>query len=240
MMFVSSFGINEKYKSGNSSVNTNNNGVTIKPVAPTHYLYAPKTIVLNQYEMVVSIREISFGLGNNFMLMASPWNGRITDGSSWGNIGNVRFGAKYALDDFSSFGVGLDYDGNNTALGAFYAIKISNYDMTLVPKISIGFKNKHSFGLVFAGEAPMNDLFSIIWEADYSNDLVVYDNSVPDETEYSNTGKLGLHGAVRKVPPKIKFLYVDLGVSGDLELYEDFGNLYGYVYLDLGVGFSLK
>jgi len=254
LIFSTSFGINEKFKSGESSTTSSKSSssrVMIKPVSPTHYAFISTAKVNNIAEFVISPREISGGLGSNFMLFASPWNGRIGsgDGEKWGSaISDTRIGLKYQFSSNILLGGGLNVENGQSGLAFFLVTPILSDGTTEIVFSPSGvFKlNKkggnnngwHSIGFGLGGEKEISDLFEIIGEVRFANQFET-DAWVSDsETTTISHGMIGLTGALRIVVPPIPFMYFDLGLDTQQYIYNGGAEFLG-AYLDIGFGFSL-
>ena len=255
--FSSAFAANEKFKTeeaGSATSKSSSSETTIKPAYPTHYAFMSTAKVNDIGEFVISPREISGGLGADFMLFASPWNGRIgsAGGAKWGNaISDTRIGLKYQLSSNILLGGGLNIEGGQSGLALFVVTPIvENSETEIVFSPSGVFKLNdddnngwHSIGFGFGGKKQITELFDVIAEGKISTQFE------PDgEFDEDGNGStlvyvpVGITGALRIVPPPVPFLYFDLGIDMVKYVYkgnEDRGDEFLGAYLDLGIGFSL-
>lgn len=239
--------------------------VSIKPAPPTHYAFISTSEVLNLKEFLISAREISVGLGANFMLFGSPWNGRIGsgDGKKWGYaLSDTRIGVKYKINSNALIGGGLNLENGQSGLAMFFVAPIVNDSKTEIvfqPSGIFKFNEKgpgggwHSIAIGVGGKREITNLFSVIGELRFANQFeVTYkpsinatfgDDGIMVEGEWESDevishGALGLTAGLRIVPPPIPFMYVDIGFDMNQYLYNGGSEFLG-AYLDLGFGFSL-
>ena len=253
--FSSVFAVNDKFKAeeeGSATSKSSSSATTINPAYPTHYAFISTAKVNEIGEFVLSPREISGGLGADFMLFASPWNGRIGSGyaEDWGNaISDTRVGLKYQMSSSILLGGGLNIENGQSGLAFFLVTPIFNDGTTEIVFSPSGvFKLNeddgdnngwHSIGFGLGGSKEITELFNIIGELRFANQFEtnawVEDS---DETTTRSHGMVGLTGALRIVPPPIPFMYFDLGIDTQQYIYNGGAEFLG-AYLDIGFGFSL-
>ncbi|HEX2955518.1 MAG TPA: hypothetical protein VHO70_01730 [Chitinispirillaceae bacterium] len=178
---------------------------SLRPSKPTHYFYVPTAYLNNEYDLVISLHEISFTLPARLQLGMS-----LLD-----NVGRLNFGARYGIKDNLSIGAGmawsfvqLPYGGHaikhwaSPRLGTFLAwgiSKTSTFETCLVPQMQIG--DHFSLGVDFALKATPSEVWSVIWEVGTSFDIT-------DGEFWLNTD-----GGVRIHPPAIPYLNFDAGID---------------------------
>lgn len=182
---------------------------TIRPSKPTHLFYTPTGYLNNEYDLVISLHEVSYTLPQNLQIHMS-----LVD-----NIGRNCLGVRYSLMDNMNIGAGIAYSlttfKNNSGFGGhgikqyddsrfglfltYGFIHTQKFNAAVTPHTQIG---KHiSMGADLGFMNLMNETFSLIGEIGSSMDLsetVLY---------------LNLVGGVRIHPAKIPFLSFDLGVD---------------------------
>lgn len=203
---------------------------SLRPAKPTHYFYVPTAYLNNEFDLVASLREVSFALPANLQLQMS-----LVD-----NVGRINFGARYGFTDNLSVGAGMawtfvqiNYDWHHgikhedrPRLGAFLAwgiTKTSTFEACLVPHMQIG--NAFSLGVDFALMATPSNFWSVIWELGTSFDLGA------GEFWFNTDGGIRIH------PPEIPYLTFDAGI--DL-VEEHLSNYSGHVAPFFDVNFAIR
>lgn len=189
------------------SVNAFSANVNLVPASPTHYFYTPTAYVNEPFDLVVSLREVSYCLPGKFQIQAS-----ILD-----NIGRVNFGAKYGILDNLSVGAGLAYnflhmgvgkhgimasDHAHPRFGTYLAIGLARtdkFECALTPQIQVG--DRVSMGADFGLMGTISNWVSLIGEVGTSFDF------------HDHYFYLNIDGGARIHPPKIPFMQFDAGID---------------------------
>jgi len=187
----------------------------IRPAKITHLYYTPTAYLNDEYDLVVSLHEISYTLPQKLQIHMS-----LVD-----NIGRNCLGVRYALMDNMNIGAGVaksfttfndgghgirDWDPH-TRFGLFLAygfVQSSSFEATVIPHAQLGYHI--SMGADLGFRKTPNEVFSLIGEIGSSFDL-------NDSEAYIN-----LIGGVRIHPPKIPFLSFDLGVDFTESNFDEF------------------
>jgi hypothetical protein len=208
---------------------------SLRPAQPTHYFYVPTAYLNDEFDLVASMREISYALPAHLQVQMS-----LVD-----NIGRINFGARYGFKDNLSVGAGMawtfvqitddwhhgikhvDDDGKSRPrLGAFLAWGIAqtrSFEACLVPHMQLG--HAFSLGADFALKATPHEFWSVIWEVGTSFDLSAGDF-------WFNTD-----GGFRIHPPAIPYLTFDGGIDL-VEANVEFHDFHVAPYFD--VNFAIK
>lgn len=188
--------------------------VNIRPSYPTHLFYTPTAYLNDEYDLVVSLHEISYTLPEHLQVHMS-----LVD-----NIGRNCLGVRYSLADNMQVGAGVAYslitlgdgghgikEGDDSRLGLFLTYGFAHtttFDAAVTPHMQLG---KHiSMGADLGFLKTPNDIFSLIGEIGFSFDM--------NETQ----PYLNLIFGMRIHPPRIPFLSFDLGIDFTESKFEEF------------------
>jgi hypothetical protein len=179
-------------------------GTDIIAAKPTHYFYTPTASVNPSNHLVLSLHEISYGLGQHLQVQASLFD----------NIGRINFGAKYGLTDDLAIGAGLastlasfGHHGIYQGGGRFGAFLCYEFTKTRTFEASVTghmqLFNHNSIGCDLGLMATPSNVWSIVGETGTSIDF----------TDHPATFWWNLDGGLRIHPPRIPFLNFDLGID---------------------------
>jgi hypothetical protein len=178
----------------------------VRPSKPTHLFYTPTAYLNGQYDLVLSLHEVSYTLPYNLQVHMSIVDniGRNGLGIRYSLAENMQIGAGVAMSitTFGDGGHGIKQHDPNSRLGLFFCYGFSqtrSLTAAITPHTQVG---EHiSMGVDLGFMTTPNEVFSLIGEIGFSMDLT-------DEEPYLN-----LIGGLRIHPPKIPFLNFDIGID---------------------------